>query len=351
VSVRRTIAGLAAVLTLSAGLITGFGAGTASAGHVRTATRTSTPTVPTQPAVTAVTTPTTPATELPGFKRPTVLLGDMNTPQQFVIGQLYKLALEQKGYTISLSRNFGIPHVAQKALEGGTLDLYPNYIGEWNSRVAHLHQRFKTLSASLAAGRVYARRHGFVLLKPTPFSHTYGLAVTSEYAQQNHVRSIPELARGPGIVIAAPLEFETGPDGLPALAKAYHLHPGRVQGILVGSQYMWLESGNVQAAWVDTTDPNLASPEFRVLKDPRHVFGFGNVVPVTTSKVLSAEGPMFEHTINRVDALLTLQAIRGLDYEASVSRHDPADIAREFLEGYGILPPTVYAPVASATGS
>ncbi len=192
--------------------------------------------------------------------------------------------------------------------------------------------------------------HGFVLLKPTPFSDTSGLAVTSAYAQQNHVRSIPELARGTGIIIAAPRQFETGADGLPALAKAYHLHPGFVQGILVGPQYMWLESGNVQAAYVDTTDARLSRPGFRVLKDPKHVFGFGNVVPVTTPKVLSLEGRVFEQTIDEVDALLTLRAIRGLDYEASVSRHDPADIAREFLQGYGIVPATVYAPVGTPTG-
>jgi len=351
VSGRRTITALAAALTLSAGLIAGLGAGTASAGHARTAARTSTATVPTQPAVTTVTTPTTPASELPGYNRPTVLLGDMNTPQQFVLGQLYKLALEQRGYTVSLSRNVGIIKVAQYALRERTLDLYPNYLGVWNSRVAHLHQRFKTLSASYAAASAYAHAHGFVLLRPTPFSDTWGLAVTSEYAQQNHLRSIPELARGTGIIIAAPLEFETGPDGLPALAKAYHLHPGFVQGIDVGSQYLWLQSGNVQAAWVDTTDARLGRPGFRVLTDPKHVFGFGNVVPVTTRRVLRREGPVFKQTIDEVDALLTLRAIRGLDYEASVERHNPADIARQFLQGCGILPATVYAPVATATAS
>jgi osmoprotectant transport system substrate-binding protein len=348
VSARRAITALAAALTLSAGLIAGLDAGTASAGHSGT-TGSSTATVPTQPAVTTVTTPTTPATG-PGYNKRTVQLGDMNTSQQFVLGQLYKLALEQKGYTIALTRNVGAIHVAQTALKEGSLDLYPNYLGEWNSRVAHLHRRFQTLSASYGAGKFYARKHGFVLLKPTPFSDTSGLAVTSEYAQQNHVRSIPALARGTGIIIAAPLEFETGPDGLPALANAYHLHPV-VQGIDVGSQYLWLESGNVQAAYVDTTDPKLASPEFRELQDPKHVFGFGNVVPVTTPKVLANEGPAFKRTINSVDALLTLRAIRGLDYEVIVEHHDPTAVARQFLEGNGILPPIVYAPVPTSTGS
>ncbi len=68
VSGRRTIAGLAVALILSAGLIAGLGAGTASAGHAG-ATGTTTATVPTQPAVTTVATPTTPAAGLPGYNQ------------------------------------------------------------------------------------------------------------------------------------------------------------------------------------------------------------------------------------------------------------------------------------------
>jgi glycine betaine/choline ABC-type transport system substrate-binding protein len=351
--------GVVAVLTLSGGTFAGLGVGTASAGRSETGT---TAAGPAQPGVTTVTTPTIPAAALPGHNRPVVALGDMNTPEQFIIGQLYQLALEQEGYTVTLSRNVGPAHVAQLALQDGTLDIYPDYLGKWNSYVAHLHTRFQTLSASYKAASAYAKKHGFVLLKPTPFSDTSGLAVTSEYAQENHITSIPDLTRGTGVIIGVPLEFESATHGLSALARAYHLHPttGRcltgacafIQQINdIGSQYGWLSSGGVQVAFSYTTDPELTGPEFRELRDPKHVFGFGNVVPVTTSQVLKAEGPAFKRTIERVDALLTTQAVRGLNSEYSVGRHDPTPIAEQFLEGNGILPPSQYAAVTTTTSS
>lgn len=356
-SARRLILGVAAALTLCGGLLAGLGAGTASAGHTGTAT-TSASTATGVPGVTTVTTPTLPPPDLPGHDRPPIALGDMNTPEQFIIGQLYQLALQQQGYTVLLSRNVGSPLVRTTAIKDGSLDVYPEYLDQWNSYVAHLHDRFQTLSASYAAGSAYAREHGFAMLKPTPFSNTAGLAVTSEYAQQNHVSSIADLTRGTGIIIGVPLEFEVATHGLPALARAYHLRPALtapnsrwfVQQINdVGSQYGWLTSGNVDVAFSYTTDPELAGPEFRELQDPKHVFGFGNVVPVTTPHVLRVEGPVFRETIDRVDALLTTQAMRGLNSEYSVGRHNPTPIAEQFLEGNGILPASQYAPVTTTT--
>ena len=342
-SLRRLAAGLAALMVLSGGLLTGLGTGTAAAGHPgHTGT---TVTAPTLPSVTTVTTPSVPPDRLPGYNRPTVLLGDMNTPEQFIIGQLYRLALGQVGYSVSVSRNIGAPWVRETALKLGSLDLYPEYLGQWNSRVAHLHRRFQTLAASYGAGSAWARLHGFRLLTPTPFSDTSGVAVTTQYARENHVRSIPDLAHGTGIVFGAPIEFQMIPDGMPVLAHAYHLHPGYIQDIGIGLQYWWLNTGNVQAAYSTTTDPELAEPQFVELTDPRHVFGFGNVVPVTTPKVLKAEGPAFQRTIDRVDALLTERAMRGLNREIVLGGHNPTAIAADFLMGNGILPPSQFAPV------
>jgi osmoprotectant transport system substrate-binding protein len=358
VSARRVIVGVAAALTLMGGLLAGLGAGTASAGRSGAGTG-STQTAPGVPGVTTVTTPTLPAADLPGYNRPVIKLGDMNTPEQFILGQLYQLALEQQGYTVEISRNVGSPDVRTAALKDGSLDVYPEYLDQWNSYVAHLHHRFQTLKGSYAAGSAYARTHGFVMLKPTPFSDTGGFAVTSEYAQQNHIRSLADLTHGPGIIIGVPIEFQNEVHGLPALARAYHLRPGLaapnsrwyVQPIDIGFQYYWLSSGKVQAAFSDTTDPQLTGPGFRELQDPKHVFGFGNAVPVTTKRVLRLEGPDFKRTIDRVDALLTTEAMRGLNAEYSIGRHLPTPIAQQFLEGNGLLPPSQYAPVTTTTTS
>src|ERR1700722_20100487 len=102
---RRTV-GLVAALVLSAGLLAGWRAGAASAGRGTTSTG-STGTTITEPSVTAVTTPTIPVDQLPGTGRPVVHLADGNVPEQFIIGQLYAIALTHEGYTVILSRNLG----------------------------------------------------------------------------------------------------------------------------------------------------------------------------------------------------------------------------------------------------
>jgi len=349
-SPRHLVAIAAAALVLTGGLVIGLTTGSASAGHTA-ATTTTAATVP-EPVVTTVTQPTNPTQTLPGAGKPIVHLGDLNSPQeQFIIGQIYAVALEQEGYSVILTRNLGAPHARPAALKGGTLDIYPEYLGEWNSAVAHLHRRFSSLRASLRAARKYAKRHGFVLLPPTPFSDTSCVTVLSQFAQANHVYSIPELARGGPIIFGAPTVFQDVADGLPALERSYHLKPGYVQTIGDGLQYWWLRTSNVDAASCATTDPSLGGNRYLELRDPKHIFGYGNVIPVTTPHVLKVEGPAFGNTIKRVDRLLTLQAIRGLNAEIELGGHSPPDIAEQFLQGNGILPPSRYAPVPTTTST
>ena len=344
-SAPRRAAGLAAVLALGAGLLAGWRVAAASAGRGDYTTTTTPATAVTQPVVTAVVPPTDTTEALPGAGKPPLTVADGNTPEQFIIGQLYDIALTHLGYKIIPSRNLGPYYVRVPALQHGTLDLYPEYLGDWNGSIAHLHSRFPTLSASYRAGEAFAQRHGLTLLKPTPFSDTSCVAVLKQYAVENHVYSIPELANGEGIIFGAVFGFPTIPDGLPALEHAYRLHPGYVQMMGSGQQYSWLNSGNVQAAYCRSTDPQLAGPNYVQLSDPKHVFGWRNVVPVTTQHVLKVEGKTFHRTIEKIDALLTLRAMRGLNAEYELGNHSPTAIAYQFLEGNGLLPRSRYAPV------
>jgi osmoprotectant transport system substrate-binding protein len=351
---RRGLLSVLATVLLTAGVLVGLSIGNASPGHADPASTGSATgaqaTVP-EPVVTTVVAPTPTTAHLPGTNKPTIVLGDMNTPEQFIIGQLYALALAQQGYLVAPTRNIGRPYLRTWALAHNTLSIYPEYLGEWNSKIAHLHRRFKTLHASYAAASNYAQQNGFVLLPPTPFSDTSCVAVLSQYARANHIYSIPQLAHDGPIIFGAPNVFQTSPDGVPALEQAYHLNPDYVQPIGDTLQYSWLGSGKVQASFCSTTDPELAGPRYVQLRDPKRVFGHGNVVPVTTEHVIQAEGPTFVHTIEKVDALLTQQAMRGLNAESEFGQHDPTQIAKQFLEGNGILPRVRFAPVPTTTSS
>jgi osmoprotectant transport system substrate-binding protein len=340
---RRRVALIAALVLVAiaggvAALVAGGGSPTQPPTTAVTTAATTGTTV-TQPRVTIdEATTTTPAQDLPGYGRPAIKLGDMNTPEQFVLGAMYSVALSQEGYSVnSPNRNIGATSVSQEALKQHVLDIYPQYLNAWDRVIANVGQRFKTLADAYAAGSEYAQDHGFELLQPTPGSDTTGFAVTKQFARENDVHSLADLAKAPLLTFGIPINF----GGLWRAEKAYGFKAGVVQSVDTGTQYESLAAGSVQVAWVDTTDPQLAGPNFTLLSDPKHVYGFGNIVPVTTPATVKAEGPAFVATINRVDALLTTRALQGLNDEAMHS--DPTRVAEEFLEGNGILPPDRYS--------
>jgi osmoprotectant transport system substrate-binding protein len=292
------------------------------------------------PPSTSGTTTTTQSTTpglLPGKGRPSITVGDKNTPEQFVLGELYEQALAAKGFSVSLNRNIGPTGVTIRALRQGSLDVYPEYIDVWNRDVAHVGRSFNSMRAAYGSGLRFARSHGMELLHPTPFGNTSAIAVTDYYATSHGLTQIADL--GPSsssLTVGGPLQFKS--TGLLALERAYNLPAPTYKVLPVGGQYQALAQDAVQAADVNSTDGDLATAEYRLLADPSHVLGWGNVVPVVTQKVLQAEGPAFAQTINAVSALLTLPVMRQLNEQ--VEQHaDPATVATLFLETHGLIPP------------
>jgi osmoprotectant transport system substrate-binding protein len=274
---------------------------------------------------------------LPGANRPQIVLGDKNTPEQFVLGELYVQALQAQGFQVSLDRNIGPPSVSLDALSQGSLDVYPEYLNVFNAQLVGDGDRFGSLRSAYAVAQTWAGEHDLELLRPTPFSDAGGLAVTTGFAGANQVRTMGDLRHvSSTLTIGAPAEFTQG--ALPALERTYRFRPDGVTQLDIGAQYDALRLGEVQAAYVSTTDGELSAPGFVVLRDPRHVLGFGNVVPVVPQAVVKAEGPMFARTINRVDRLLTTNVMRQLNAEVVV-HGDPAIVARKFLQTEGLVAP------------
>jgi osmoprotectant transport system substrate-binding protein len=284
-------------------------------------------------------TTSTSTTPQPGSGKPAIVIGDKNFTEQFILGELYYEALLAQGFDVSLTQNIGAPSISMQAMGAHTLDMYPEYLDVILSQVAHISRQFKNLRDAYRAARRWAAAHGMTLLPPTPFSDTAGLGVTSEYAIENNLVTYYGLRRvATSMSLGVPPEFQTLA-GLPALEQGYGFLPARVQTVTSGEQYAALSAGDVQAAYVNTTDGQLANPAYTVLADPRHVLGWGNVVPIVSRAVLAAEGPVFAHTIEKIDRLLTIPVIRHLNAQVSLGLQTPAAVARRFLELHRMIPP------------
>ena len=267
----------------------------------------------------------------PGKGKPTVTIGTKNFTEQFVLGQLYKQALEAKGFTVELKQNIGSTEIADKALRSGQIDLYPEYIGIFNTAVAGNTTAFKDVSAAYDAGKEYAEERGYTLLPLTPFTDTDALAVKPDYAEENNLESVADLASIKGLKLGAPPEFRERETGLVGLDRVYGITDVKFSPLTIGLQYQALDSGKIDVADVFTTDGQLQKGDYVVLDDPKNVFGFQNVAPVVDSKVLTAQGPAFQETIEAVDEKLTTEAMQQMNAAVDIDKQSPADVAEKFL--------------------
>ncbi len=276
---------------------------------------------------------------LPGTGRPPVTIGDKNFTEQFVLGELYMQALQARGFNVSLNRNIGPPEVSIQAVASGAISMYPEYLDVWNESVAGYKGTSASPRRAYGNAEVYAVAHGLELLSPTPFSDTEAIGVTGAYANANRLHTLEDLRRvAPTMTLGAPPEFQQSPTGLAAVEQAYGFTPAALKSLDIGAQYQALDQGTVQAAYVTTTDGQLYNRGYRLLRDPRAVFGVGNAVPVVSQKVLDAEGPAFKGTIDTVTGLLSTRVIRRLNADVDVYNQVPAVVAKRFLQANGLIP-------------
>jgi osmoprotectant transport system substrate-binding protein len=285
---------------------------------------------------TTTATSATSATSGPGVGKPAVTIGDKNFAEENILGQLYAQALEAKGYKVTLKENVGSSTIIYKALTSGQIEMYPEYTGTLLSAIANQTKEPPSAAAAYQQAKAFVEQHGLTLLNYTPFYDSDALATLPSYASAHHLSSIADLkALGKSVTIGAPPEFATRFEGLVGLKQEYGVVP-TFKPIAIELSYKALESGQVDVQNVFSTDGQLLSGKFKVLADPKHVFGFQNVAPVVRKTVLTAEGPAFEETLNKVSALLTIKAIQQMNAAVSIDKQSAATVARQFLSANGL---------------
>jgi osmoprotectant transport system substrate-binding protein len=268
---------------------------------------------------------------------PPLRIGTKNFAEQFLLGELYKQALEAKGFPVELKENIGSTEIIHQALTDGALDMYPEYMGVLLSEVANVRQRPSSPTAAYRAAQAYEQRNGFTLLGMTPFSDANALAVTPAFARRHDLRSIADLAKVPGgVEIGAPPEFRTRFEGLVGLGQRYRLRNATARPMAIGAQYAALDSGRVDAAAVFTTDGQLAGGKYVLLDDPRRVFGTQHVAPIISRAALRTHGARLQAVIDAVSKRLTAAAMQKMNAAVQLQGRASADVAAEFLRSAGL---------------
>ena len=271
----------------------------------------------------------------PGAGKPPVTIGTKNFPEAFLLGQLYAQALEAKGFKVKLKSDVGATEIIYRALMSGTLDMYPDYTGVVVAVVGNVRRTPPSEQAAFRLARRVVTRDGLVLLDPTPFVDRDAIAVMPALARRYHLRTLVNLANVPGkVTIAGPPEFKTREQGFVGLRDLYKLDRLEFRPFKIGDQYAALSRGVVEAADVFTTDGQLKTGDYVVLRDPQRLFGFQNAVPLVRKPVLTREGPAFAQTINAVSAALTTPEMQRMNAAVVLAQNSPASVADDFLRSH-----------------
>jgi osmoprotectant transport system substrate-binding protein len=278
------------------------------------------------------------ATASTAAAKPKIVLGTKNFSEEYILGQLYKQALEARGYSVSYKENIGSTEIIDTALTSGKIDVYPEYTGVIVQDVFHHALSAKTAHATYVLAKKLQEKRGFTLFRATPFFDTDAIAVEKSTAKRYHLKTVGDLRKVKGLTLAGLPEFRTRNTGLVGMRRFYKIENTKFIPLAGISPYAALDSGKALAAAVFSTDPPLGKgSKYVVLRDTKHLFGFQNVAPVVSIKLAKALGPKFRRTMDAVSARLTTPAIIAMNKAVIVDKQSPKKVAHAFLKANRLL--------------
>ena len=269
---------------------------------------------------------------------PTIVIGTKNFPEEYILGELYKQALEAKGFSVTNKGSLGSTELIQTALTSGKINFYPEYTGVIVQVVFHHNFSPNTAAKTTALARKLEAGKGFTVLNATPFFDTDVVAVTNQTAKKYGLKSIGDLKKVSCLKFAAFPECQTRNTCLVGYKKQYGIKDVTFVPLASISAYTLLDQGKVQAADVFSTDPPLGkNSKYTVLADPKHVTGLQNVVPIVKTSVAQQAGSKFTNTVNAVSSKLTQLAMVAMNKAVVVDKQSPAAVAKAFLKANGLV--------------
>jgi osmoprotectant transport system substrate-binding protein len=267
-----------------------------------------------------------------------IKVGSKDFTEQFILGEMYALVLENQGLKVERKLNLGGTPVAQAGLQSGQIDLYPEYTGTALLTVlkqpasSDQKQVFNTVS------KTYKEKFNLVWLDPAPMNNAQALAMTEESAKKYGIKTISDLAaKASQLTIASTAEFQEREDGLPGLNKVYGgLKFKKLIPLDAGLRYQALKNGQADVVEAFGTDGEISALKLVVLEDDKKLFPPYQVAPVVRQEVLD-KNPGIRNALNTLSPKLTNETMQRLNYEVSGKQREPAEVAKEFLTKEGLL--------------
>jgi osmoprotectant transport system substrate-binding protein len=274
-----------------------------------------------------------------------VTVGGQDFTESQVMAAIYQQLLENDGFSVTTklvtTRDVYLPELSK-----GSVGIVPDYLAgitdflntEANGDDAPLVSSHSP-EDTLAALKPLAEAQGISILPPSQATDQNAFFVTKDFADQNNLTTLSDLAAlGQPIKLAAPPDCKGRADCLDGLKNVYGLDITSLTPLDFASSQMKdaVESGEVDLGETGTTDGSLEQQGLVILEDDKGIQPAQNLTPTVNADFLKAN-PDIEDIFNKLSETLTTEDLATMNAQVDLERKKPEDVAQQFLQDNGLL--------------
>lgn len=265
--------------------------------------------------------------------------GKMGSEPEILIN-MYKDLIEHDNpnMKVSVKANFGGTSFLYKALQSGSIDVYPEFTGtvlealvKTNQKVSHDPQK------TYQVAHDELKENGMEYLKPMSYQNGYDLAVKKSFAKKYNLKNISDLVKIENKLHAGfDPDFYQQSDGYPGIKKTYNLDIASVKTMEPSIRYKAIDNGKVNIVDGYTTDPEIKEYNLVILKDDKNHFPPYQGAPLMTEK-FAMKYPEVKKSLSKLSGKISTSDMQKMNYLVTVKHEKASRVAHDYLVSHDLL--------------
>ncbi|MDL2211920.1 glycine/betaine ABC transporter substrate-binding protein [Erysipelotrichaceae bacterium OttesenSCG-928-M19] len=234
---------------------------------------------------------------------------------------------------------------ASKSLINKDVDLYVSYDGTYLATILGGDPSEAPEGESLwdYTNKRGIDEKGLSLLNKFGFENTYAIAVKDDYAKENNIETVSDLVPlSKDIVFGAEHEFfdKDGTVRMGPLNEYYGFKWKDTKSLDIGLKYSSIDSNNIGAVLVYSTDGLNKKSNLKVLEDDKKFFpeyNAGFFMRDSLFEEYKDAAPNLEEVLNKLTGKIDSETMIELNYQVDAEKKDVHEVALKFLEDNGLV--------------
>lgn len=292
-----------------------------------------------------------------------VAIGSKTFLESSLLLEIFALAIQDKHPDVIIERRHFIGETAYvlDELQRENIDLFPEYSGSILAKYLELDRHYQMDERQHDAAALNRRLSNdpafshLRVLQPLGFENNYVLVMRAEAAQgllggsdDFNISALAEASKVLRLRVGCTYAFGLRQDGIRGLKRFYGLDVGEIVTLLHSQKYSALDSGRVDVIEGYTTDAELASGRYAVLRDDKGFWPSYRALPIVRARFADANPGIvaaIDRLTGQIDEGHIRWALRELERrgysseEIGAADFEPLTrVARDLLIRQGIIP-------------